>query len=70
MSFAFQWQRCDGTGSGCVDVLGATGANHLLGEDDVGSTLRAQVTATNVDDSASAVSSPLSRWMSATAASA
>ncbi len=58
MSFAFQWQRCDGTGSGCVDVLGATGANHLLGEDDVGSTLRAQVTATNVEGSASAVSSP------------
>ena len=58
LSYAFQWQRCNAGGSSCADISGATGANHLLGNGDVGSTVRVEVTATNVDGSASAVSPP------------
>jgi hypothetical protein len=58
LSYAFQWQRCDAAASGCTDVPGATGTNHLLGEADVGSTMRAQVTATNTEGPASAASAP------------
>jgi hypothetical protein len=58
LSYTFQWQRCDASGSDCSDISGATGANHLLGDADVGSTLRARVTATNTEGSASAVSAP------------
>ncbi|HVV57772.1 MAG TPA: hypothetical protein VHC45_05370, partial [Gaiellaceae bacterium] len=40
----FAWSRCDASGSGCAPIAGATGATYLLGEDDIGSTIR--VTAT------------------------
>ena len=56
LSYVFQWQRCDAAGESCAAIPGASGANHLLGDDDVGTTVRAQVTATNAEDSASAVS--------------
>jgi hypothetical protein len=60
LSYAFEWHRCDSSGASCVPVPGATGANHLLGEDDVGSTLRAQITATNAEGSGSALSTQTS----------
>jgi hypothetical protein len=46
-SLAYAWQRCDGDGGGCSDVPGAQTAAYPLGADDVGSTVRAVVTATN-----------------------
>lgn len=46
-SYAYQWQRDEGSGFG--DVPGATQATYLLGAGDVGATLRARVIATNAD---------------------
>lgn len=57
MSFSYQWQRCDGTGSSCANVSGATGSTYALASADQGSTLRIVVTATNSAGSASAQSS-------------
>ena len=44
--FAYQWQRCDATGT-CADVPGATAATYAVQPDDVGSTLRIEVTGSN-----------------------
>ena len=57
-AYAYQWQRCDGGGSSCADVAGATAAAYALGSPDVGSTLRVTVTATNSAGSGSAASAP------------
>jgi hypothetical protein len=56
MDFTYQWQRCDAAGGNCVDIPGATGSTYLLGDDDVGATVRAVVTATNEVGSSSATS--------------
>ena len=56
-TFGYQWQRCNSSGSSCVDVVGATGSSLLLGVADVGSTFVVVVTATN--GSGSAVASSL-----------
>ena len=45
--YAYQWQRCDSSGNNCVDISGATSNSYDLVAADVGSTLRATVTATN-----------------------
>ena len=44
----YAWQRCDAAGALCVDVPGAAGKTFLLTAGDIGSTLRALVTGTNV----------------------
>ncbi|HJQ07351.1 MAG TPA: S8 family serine peptidase [Nocardioides sp.] len=59
-SYAYRWQRCDGTGAGCADVAGATTATYLLSSADVGSTVRVVVTASNAGGSTSAASVPTS----------
>ena len=43
-----QWSRCDATGAACAAIPGATGATYTPVAEDVGSTLRVTVTATNV----------------------
>ncbi len=48
-----QWQRCDASGSACVNIPGATGDTFVLGGDDVGHQMRFVVTATNFGGSAS-----------------
>jgi hypothetical protein len=58
ISFAYVWQRCDGLGQSCADVPGPTGAAYALGADDLGSTIRVVVTATNAAGSASAPATP------------
>jgi len=50
--FAYQWQRCIGTGGGCGDIAGATATTYKLTSADVGHTLRVNVTATNSNGSA------------------
>ncbi|MGH3136425.1 MAG: hypothetical protein ACRDPV_08030 [Gaiellaceae bacterium] len=55
-SFAIQWQRCNASATGCVDVAGATATTYVLGTADVGATIRVVVTATNVAGRASAAS--------------
>ncbi len=46
-SFAYQWQRCDTAGGNCQAIAGATAQTYVLGAADVGSTIRAQETASN-----------------------
>lgn len=60
MTFAFQWVRCDVAGAACVAIAGATGANYVVGNDDVGRRLRVTVTTTNADGAATAQSAPTS----------
>jgi hypothetical protein len=55
-TFAYQWQRDDG--SGFADITGATAASYVLVTADVDATVRVVVTATNVDGSTAAASAP------------
>jgi hypothetical protein len=57
-SFAYQWQRCDTLGGGCVPIAGANSFRYTVGSGDVGRRLRVVVTATNADGSGSAASRP------------
>jgi hypothetical protein len=54
--YTYQWQRCDPTGASCADIAGATFVSYAPTMDDVGSTLRVVVTASNIGGSTSAVS--------------
>ncbi|MFP5363687.1 MAG: hypothetical protein ACLGI5_13270 [Thermoleophilia bacterium] len=56
MTYARQWSRCDTAGAGCTPIPGATGLTYVLGDDDVGHTIRVAVTATNIESSATAAS--------------
>ena len=56
MGFGYQWQDCDSSGAGCVDVSGATSVSDTLGSGDVSHTVRAVVTASNAGGSTSASS--------------
>jgi len=58
---AYQWQRCDSTGSNCSDIADATSPTYVLGSLDVGWRLRSRVTATTAGGSALAYSALLSR---------
>lgn len=58
IAFAYAWLRCDGNGVNCATVPGASTASYFVGEDDVGSRLRVQVTATNPYGLQSATSAP------------
>ena len=52
--YAYQWQRC--SGGVCVPINWATDPGYVLKDDDVGFTVRAVVTASNLGGSASSVS--------------
>jgi RTX calcium-binding nonapeptide repeat (4 copies)/WD40-like Beta Propeller Repeat len=56
--FTYQWQKCDanGTSASCVNISGATANVYVPANEDVGSTLRVVVTATNTLGSATAAS--------------
>jgi hypothetical protein len=56
MSYAYQWQRCDSSGSGCANVSGATSSTYALTSADSGSTMRVHVSASNSAGSAAATS--------------
>jgi hypothetical protein len=56
LSYAFAWRRCDDAGASCSPIAGATGQTYVAATDDIGSTLRVDVTATNAEGSASALS--------------
>jgi hypothetical protein len=57
-SYGLQWQRCDASGNNCSDISGATSYDYSLTTDDLGSTLRIVVTASNPGGSATATSPP------------
>jgi hypothetical protein len=46
-SYTYQWQRCDVGGNNCQVITGATAQSYILTAADVGSTVRAQETASN-----------------------
>ena len=58
ISYRYQWLRCNRSGNGCNDISGATDRTYALRGADVGSTIRARVTATNPDGSTAATSAP------------
>jgi hypothetical protein len=58
LAYAYQWRRCDWAGENCEGIVDATEASYTLTTDDVGSRIRADVTATNA--AGSAVASVLS----------
>jgi hypothetical protein len=58
VTFAYQWLRCDKQGANCVVIAGATSTTYTATSGDVGSRLRAKVTATNSAGSSSATSDP------------
>ncbi len=55
-SYAYQWQRCDNSGTSCGDVSGAASSGYAIASGDVGATLRVVVTATNSGGATSAAS--------------
>ena len=59
-SFSYQWQRCDATGAGCVNLSGEVTSQPLSDRsaEDVGHTLRAAVSATVLGGSTVALSLP------------
>jgi hypothetical protein len=58
VSYSFQWTRCSGRGGTCDAISGATGSSYLVGDGDVGHTLRVSVTARNPYGSTTATSQP------------
>lgn len=58
ITFAYAWQRCDAAGGSCAPIGGADEQAYVVVAGDVGSTLRVEVTATNAEGSASALSEP------------
>jgi hypothetical protein len=54
ISFAYRWRRCDTSGGSCTDIQ--TGQTHQIGTEDLGHTLRIQVTARNPYGATSATS--------------
>jgi len=55
-TYTYQWQRCDSAGNNCSPITGATSKTYVLQSGDVGSTIRAVVTAGNSYGSSSATS--------------
>jgi RHS repeat-associated protein len=56
LTYAYQWQRCDGFGLTCSPVPGATASSYTPSDADIGATFEITVTATNTAGSASATS--------------
>jgi Calcineurin-like phosphoesterase len=56
ISYGYQWRRCNTSGANCADITGATASTYVAIPADVGSTLRAAVTASNVAGSATTAS--------------
>jgi hypothetical protein len=46
-SYAYQWQQCSSSGTGCADISGATGATYELADADAGHEIRSEVSAHN-----------------------
>lgn len=55
---AYQWQQCDGTGTNCSNIGGATSNSYTLAAGDATHTVRAVVTATNAGGNTSQASLP------------
>ncbi len=58
-SYAYQWNRCNSAGSGCVPIQGATSSSYVAASADAGLTVQSAVTASNSAGSSTAVSAAL-----------
>ena len=56
LTYAFQWQRCNTSGTSCTTIAGATRSTYTLVSADVGHTLRVVITANNAAGRASSTS--------------
>jgi hypothetical protein len=56
-SYSYQWERCNTSGTSCVDIVGANASTYTLTDTDLDHTMRIVVTA---DEATSATSSPTS----------
>ena len=57
-SYSYHWQDCNSTGTTCTPIVNnATGQSYTLTSNDVGSTIEAQETATNIGGPSAAASS-------------
>jgi hypothetical protein len=62
--FAFQWRRCNASGTACANIADATASSYTVRGADVDNTVRVRVTASNSEGSATAVSQPTPRVVS------
>ncbi|HTR72809.1 MAG TPA: LamG-like jellyroll fold domain-containing protein, partial [Solirubrobacteraceae bacterium] len=58
LSYSYQWEACNSSGTGCTNILGATHSSYTLNHEAVGKTIRVTVTAENSGGHVSAASSP------------
>lgn len=62
IGYEYQWQTCDVYGAACEDITGATASSYTLTPENVGSTIRVRVSATEAEgmvSEASAVTQPI-----------
>jgi hypothetical protein len=64
-AYAYQWEQCDSSGTGCTAIAGATGSTYVLSAGDVGHTIVVQVTASNAGGPGAPASSAASGVISA-----
>ena len=57
-SYAYAWQRCDSAGNNCSNIQGPTSSTYVVQTADIGSTIKASVTASNATGQSSATSTP------------
>ena len=68
LTYEYQWERCDATGSNCVAISGATASTYTLVAGDEGAVIRVVVTATNAGGSGSSNTPAKRKVLAATAA--
>jgi hypothetical protein len=57
LTYTYQWERCNAAGNSCHDIAGATQSSYTPTGNDIGSTIRVVVTATNDAGSSTPVTS-------------
>ena len=67
ITYAYQWQSCNSSGSSCSAITKATNQNYVVSHEDVNRTIRVQVTASNADGSNQALSAATATVTSAQA---
>ena len=58
LSYGYEWEDCDTSGSSCSPILGALSTSYTLAQTDAGHTIRSVVTAVNATGTATATSDP------------
>jgi prepilin-type N-terminal cleavage/methylation domain-containing protein len=58
LTYTYQWQRCNSSGTGCANIAGATSSSYILTTAEIGGTVVAVVTGTNSAGGVSQASSP------------